>query len=83
MGSAVAADAEFKLFGYGKLVSSGLQMVYGDGEFQNLQHSERSHSFTGQAYLGGTPSFVKTSVNISRKNQENPPGDRNLRSQLS
>ncbi|KAL5447409.1 hypothetical protein PMIN06_007492 [Paraphaeosphaeria minitans] len=47
--NAVSEDTEFKLFAYGKLASSGLQLFYGDG----------------QAYVGGTPSFVKESVNIS------------------
>ncbi|KAL1595208.1 hypothetical protein SLS60_009896 [Paraconiothyrium brasiliense] len=47
--SAVSEDIEFQLFAYGKLASSGLQLFYGDG----------------QAYVGGTPSFVTESVNIS------------------
>ncbi|KAL5433875.1 hypothetical protein PMIN05_008128 [Paraphaeosphaeria minitans] len=47
--NAVSEDTEFKLFAYGKLASLGLQLFYGDG----------------QAYVGGTPSFVKESVNIS------------------
>ncbi|KAF2445481.1 hypothetical protein P171DRAFT_430892 [Karstenula rhodostoma CBS 690.94] len=47
--SAVSETLEFNLFAYGKLASSGLQLFYGDG----------------QAYVGGAPSFVKESVNIS------------------
>jgi hypothetical protein len=34
--NAVSAETEFKLFAYGKLASSGLQLFYGDGQYWNF-----------------------------------------------